>query len=72
MRSQSDQAAVGCAGQTNPIHRGPTWQLTLLKGSSSNVLVTNTTAQLQKSCGVHGALTGQSFLEDLHNISRHF
>ncbi|KAK3561066.1 hypothetical protein QTP86_026371 [Hemibagrus guttatus] len=55
-RSQSNQASVGCAEQTSLIHRGPTLQLTGLKGSAANILVPDTTAHLQGSSGVH-ALT---------------
>uniref|UniRef100_A0AAY5K1J4 CCHC-type domain-containing protein n=1 Tax=Esox lucius TaxID=8010 RepID=A0AAY5K1J4_ESOLU len=51
-------AFVGCAGQTSPIHGGPTSQLTGLEGSAANILVPDTTAHLQRSNGVH-ALTGQ-------------
>ena len=55
---------MGCAGQTSPIHGGSTSQLTGLKGSATDGLVPDTTADLQRSNGVH-ALTGQ---EDLLNI----
>ena len=57
-RSQYNKASVGCAGQTSPIHGGPTSQLTGLKGSPANILVLDTTAHLQGSSGVH-ASTGQ-------------
>ncbi|XP_053538195.1 disks large homolog 3 isoform X3 [Ictalurus punctatus] len=57
--SQSNRGSVGCDGQTSPIHGGPTLQLTGLKGSAANVLVPDTTAHLQRSCGVR-ASTGQS------------
>ncbi|KAK3515693.1 hypothetical protein QTP70_028532 [Hemibagrus guttatus] len=57
-RSQSNRASVGCAGQTRPIHGGPTSQLRELKGSAANILVPDTTAHLQGSSGVH-ASTGQ-------------
>ena len=55
---------MGCAGQTSPIHGGSTSQLTGLKGSATDGLVPDTTADLQRSSGVH-ASTGQ---EDLLNI----
>lgn len=35
-RSELGQASVRCAGETNPIRRGPTSQLTGLEGSASN------------------------------------
>ncbi|MBN3305358.1 IRF3 factor, partial [Amia calva] len=54
-RSQSNRASVGCAGQTSPIHGGPTSQLTGLKGSAVNVLVPDTTAHLQRCSGVHAS-----------------
>ncbi|MBN3308071.1 DISC1 protein, partial [Amia calva] len=54
-RSQSNQASMGCAGQTSPIHGGPTSQFTGLKGSAANVLVPDTTAHLQRSSGVHAS-----------------
>lgn len=44
--------AQGCAGQTSPIHGGPTSQLTGLKISAANILVPNTTAHLSGSNGV--------------------
>ena len=56
--NQSNRASVGCAGQTSPIHGGPTSQLTGLKGSAANILVPDTTAHLQGSSGVY-AWTGQ-------------
>ena len=56
-RSQSNQAFVGCAGQTSLIHGGPTSQLTGLKESAANILVPDTTAHHQGSSGVHD-LTG--------------
>ena len=57
-RSQSNRASVGSVGQTSLIHGGPTSQLTRLKGSASYILVSDTTAFLQGSSGVH-VLTGQ-------------
>ncbi|KAK3529425.1 hypothetical protein QTP70_031116, partial [Hemibagrus guttatus] len=41
------------------IHGGPTSQLKGLKGSAADILVPDTTAHLQKSCGVHTS-RGQS------------
>ncbi|KAK3542654.1 hypothetical protein QTP86_031477 [Hemibagrus guttatus] len=57
-RSQSIQASVGCAGQTSPIHGGPTSQLTGHERSAAKILVPDNTAHLQGSSGVH-ASTGQ-------------
>ncbi|KAK3526241.1 hypothetical protein QTP70_020394 [Hemibagrus guttatus] len=45
----------GCAGQTSPIHGGPTSQLRGLKGSAANIFVPDTTAHLQGSSGVHAS-----------------
>lgn len=50
-----NQSSVGCAGQTRPIHGGPSWQV---KRSAANILVPDPTAHLQRSSGVH-ASTGQ-------------
>jgi len=60
-RSQSNQASVGCAEQTSPIHTGPTLQLTGLKGSAANILVPDTTAHLQGSSGVHASTSQGCF-----------
>ncbi|KAK3513688.1 hypothetical protein QTP70_028775 [Hemibagrus guttatus] len=55
-KSQFNRASVRCAGQTSPIHGGPTSQLKGLKGSSANILVPDTTAHLQGSSGVHASM----------------
>ncbi|KAK3555557.1 hypothetical protein QTP86_021782, partial [Hemibagrus guttatus] len=55
LRSQSNPASVGCAGQTSLIHGGPTSQLAGLKGSAANILVPDPTALLQESSGVHAS-----------------
>ncbi|KAK3514617.1 hypothetical protein QTP70_021529, partial [Hemibagrus guttatus] len=43
-------------GQSSQIHRGPTSQLTGLKGSAANILVPDTTAHLQGSSGAHASM----------------
>ncbi|KAK3552505.1 hypothetical protein QTP86_012635 [Hemibagrus guttatus] len=52
--------SVGCAGQTSPIHKGPTSQLTGLKGSAANILVPDPTAHLQGSSGVQASTDSRS------------
>lgn len=42
LRSQANQASVGCAGQTSLIHGGPTSQFRWPKGSPANILVPGT------------------------------
>lgn len=62
---------MGCAGQTSPVHGGPTLQLRGLKGCASNNLVTDAASHFQRSGGVH-ASTGQGYFNskrgDLHKI----
>ncbi|KAK3536019.1 hypothetical protein QTP70_025289, partial [Hemibagrus guttatus] len=53
---KSNPASVGCAGQTSPIHGGPTSQLTRLEGSAANILVSDPTAHVQGSSGVHASM----------------
>ena len=70
-RSQSNQASVGRAGQTNAIHEGPTSQLTALKGSAANILMPDTTAHLRGSSGIHASIGHGLFWQqkgNQHNI----
>lgn len=55
--SYYNQASVGCAGHTNnQFMELPISQRTGLKGSAANILVPDTTAQLQGSSGVHDSM----------------
>jgi len=56
----SKSAFVGYAGPTSLIHRSSTSQPTGLEGSAANIMVSDTTGNLQESCGVH-ALVGTVF-----------
>lgn len=47
---------MGCAGQASPIHGGSTAQLTGAKGSAAYNVVSDTTAHLQRSSGVHNPM----------------
>ncbi|XP_060795918.1 pleckstrin homology domain-containing family S member 1-like isoform X2 [Neoarius graeffei] len=68
--SQPHRASLDCAGQTSPIHGGPTTQLTGLNGSVTNVLVPDTTEHLQRSCGVNRSELFWQHKGDLHNIKQ--
>lgn len=57
--AQSDRASEGFAKKMRPINGRQTLQITGHEGTSTNVLVPETTGHPQRSCGVH-ALTGQS------------
>lgn len=52
-----DQASVGSTEQTRLIHRGFTSHLTGLKGPDFNFWLTDSTAHLQKSSGVHASIS---------------
>lgn len=61
--SDLNSICVTCWIKKSPIHGGPTSQLTGLKGSA-NVLVSDITARLWRSCGVN-TLMGQSCFGDI-------
>lgn len=65
------QTSMGRAGQTSLICGGATLQRSGCKWCAANILVQDTTAYLQRSCGVHASTVWAFFwrqIGDLHNI----